>query len=205
MAQQRGARVAVHDLGEAVERLLLLGREVLRHVDHEAVVDVPAAAAPERLWALAAQPLDRPVPGAAGHAQLLDAVERRHLDVRAADRLGDGDRHLDLEVVALAPEDRRLLDAGDHVEVAGRTAAQAGLALAGQPDPRALLDAGGDVDLVLLELARAALALAGMAGVLDDGPGAAAAGARTGDREQSLALGLDAAAVADGAHDRGGA
>ena len=29
----------------------------------------------------------------------------------------------------------------DHVEVAGRAAAQAGLALAGQPDPRALLDA----------------------------------------------------------------
>ena len=48
------------------------------------------------------------------------------------ERLGDRDRHLDLEVVALGLEHRRLLDVGDHVQVAGRAAAQAGLALAGE-------------------------------------------------------------------------
>ena len=52
-------------LREPVERLLLLGREVLRHVDHEAVVDVAAAAAAERLRALAAQALDGAVLGPA--------------------------------------------------------------------------------------------------------------------------------------------
>ena len=50
------------------------------------------------------------------------------------------------------------LDVGDHVQVAGRAAAQAGLALAGEPDPRAVLDAGGDVDAVALDLAQPALA-----------------------------------------------
>src|SRR6185436_11331482 len=168
----------------------------------EAVVDVAAAAVGQPLRALATQALDRAGLGPARHAQLLGPVQRRHLDVRAADRLGDRDRHFDLEVVALAPEHRRLLDARDHVEIAGGAAAQAGLALAGQPDPRALLDAGGDVDLVLLEVAHPALAVAGVAGMLDDRPRAAALVARAGDREQALALGLDAAAVADRADDR---
>ena len=155
--------------------------------------------------ALAAQALDRAVLGAAGHAQLLRAVQRRDLDVGAADRLGDRDRHLDLEVVALALEDRRLGDVGDHEQVARRAAAQAGLALAGQPDPRAVLDARRDVDAVLLELAQPALAGAGRARLLDHGARAAAARARAGDREQALALGLDAAALADRADDGRGA
>ncbi len=34
----------------------------------------------------------------------------------------------------------------EDVEVAGRAAAQARLALAGQPDARAVLDAGGHID-----------------------------------------------------------
>ena len=96
-------------LRERLDRLALLVGEVARDVDHEAVVDVAALGAlAEQRRALAAQALDRPVLGAAGHAQLLRAVQRRDLDVGAADRLGDRDRHLDLEVVALALEHRRL-------------------------------------------------------------------------------------------------
>src|SRR5690348_18450904 len=38
-----------------------------------------------------------PIFGPAGHPQLLGAVQRRNLHVGATDRLGDRDRHLDLE------------------------------------------------------------------------------------------------------------
>ena len=61
--EQLRARVAVHHLRKPVHRLLLLGRELCRHVDQEAVVDVapplaaepaadlrPAAAARSRAW-----------------------------------------------------------------------------------------------------------------------------------------------------------
>ena len=134
--------------------------------------------------------------GAGRHAQLLAAVERRHLDVGAADRLGDRQRHLDLEVVALALEDRRRRDVGDDVQVAGRPAVAARLALARQPDPRALAHARGDVHLVVLDRLLLAGAMAGRARVLDDRARSVAARARLGDREEPLALGLDPAALA---------
>ena len=78
-------------------------------VEHEAVVDVAAAGLAEALGTQAAQALDRARARARRHAQRLAAVERRDLDVRAAQRLGDRQRHLDLDVVALAREDRRVL------------------------------------------------------------------------------------------------
>ena len=51
-----------------------------------------------------------------------------------------------MQVVALAGEDvvRPLVDL--DVEVAGRAAAGADLALPGEPDPHAVLDAGRDLD-----------------------------------------------------------
>ena len=106
-----------------------------RDVDHEAVVDVAAALAAELRRALAAQALDGAVLGAR-RARAASCVPSSvgTSTVGAADRLGDRDRHLDLEVVALALEDRRVAHARDHVEVARRAAAQPGLALAGQPD-----------------------------------------------------------------------
>ena len=134
------------------------------------------------------------VPGR--HADPLRAGERRHLDRRALDRLDDRDRDVHLEVVALALEDRALGDARDHVQVAGRAAAAAGLALAGQPHAAAVAHARRDVHLVALDLARLAAAVAGRARVLDLGAGAAADAARLRDREEALRLGLDAAALA---------
>src|SRR4051794_22005236 len=205
-AQDPLARVAVHDLRELLDGLLLLRGELVRHLDHEPIVQVAAAGTgAERRRALAAQALERAVLGAGRHAQALGAVQRRDLDLGPAERLGDGDRDLDLEVVALALEDRRLAHVRDDVEVARRPAAQAGLALAGKADARALLDAGGDVHAGALHLTQAPLAAAGGAGLLDHRAGAAAARARTGDGEHALALRLDAAAVADRADLRRGA
>src|SRR5882724_7914538 len=66
----------------------------------------------------------------------------------------------------------------------------------GEPHARAVLDAGRDVDPVALDGAHRAAALAGRARVVDDGAGPAALRARLGDREQALALALDAAPLA---------
>src|SRR4051794_17764229 len=177
----------------------MLGVEARGDVDDEPVVDVAPALAAELWRALAAQPLHRAVVRAGRHAQALAAVQRRHLDLGAADRLGDRERDLDLDVVALAPEDRAVLDVRHDEQVAGRAVVRPGRALAREPDPRALADAGRDVDAVALRRAHDALAVARRARVLDHGAGAAAAGARLRDREQALALRLEAAALAAGA------
>ena len=54
--------------------------------------------------ALAAHPERLAARGAGGHLQRDRAVQRRHLDVRAERGLGERDRHVDRQVVALATE-----------------------------------------------------------------------------------------------------
>src|ERR1700684_4042742 len=133
--EQLRARVA------AVERLrqllgggLLVLAQLVGHVDHEAVAQVAALrrrAAVQLRRALAAQALDGSVRRAGLDAQRLRPVERRHLHVGAAERLGGAQRELDLEVLALAREDGRRRDVRDQGEVAGPSAAAARLAPAG--------------------------------------------------------------------------
>src|SRR5204863_7184318 len=91
---------------------------------------------------------------------------------------------------------RRVGHARDHVEVAGRAASPARLALAGQANTAAVLHTGRDVDPVALDLLRLARPVAGRARLLDLRAGAAAPRARLRDREQPLPLRLDAAALA---------
>src|SRR5918999_4507742 len=172
--EQALARVAVDDGRQLVDDLGLLLRERARHVYREPVVDVAAAAAAQLRRPLAPQALDRAVLGAGRYADPLRTGERRRLDRGAANRLRNRDRYLDLEVVALAGEDRRVGHVCDDVEVARGAAARPGLALAGEPDAAALAHPGWDVHAVALDLARAAGAVAGRAGILDLGAGAAA-------------------------------
>src|ERR671933_789618 len=80
LAQHALARVAVQHAGEVVHDLRLLARQLLRHVDHEAVVDVGASAAVELRRALAAQPLDRAMLGPRPDAQRLGPLPGLHLD-----------------------------------------------------------------------------------------------------------------------------
>src|SRR5947209_11778452 len=176
--KEPGPRVAVHHLGELVDRRLLLGRELVGHVDHEPVADVAAALAAHLWWTLAPEPLDRAVLGAGRYAQALGSVERRHLDHRALDRLGDAQRHFDLEVLADGLEHRRVLHAGDHVQVARLAAAQPSLAFAGQPDAAAVAHAGRDVHAQLADRPLRAPAGAGGAGILAHRAGAVAVRAR---------------------------
>src|SRR5690606_5850306 len=149
--------------------------------DNEPVVDVATLGAGvlvELRRALAAQALDRPVAGAAGDAQRLAAVERRHLHLGAAGCLRDRQRALDPAVVPAALEDRRLGHVRDRVQVARRPAVAAGLTLPGETDARPLADPGGDVDPVALDGARGAGPAACGAALLDHGAAPAALRAR---------------------------
>src|SRR5690606_11617911 len=71
-----------------------------------------------------------------------------------------------VQVVAVAVEDRMLAHAHFHVEVAGRRARRAGLALAIEADAIAAVDAGGNLDredLLVLDAAGAVALAAGVA------------------------------------------
>ena len=85
----------------------------------------------------------------------------------------------------------------EDVEIAGRAAAHAGLAFAGEADAGALVDPGGDVDRERLALLDPALAAAGRAGIGDHLADAAAGRAGLLDHEEALA-GADLAAAAAG-------
>src|SRR6185312_7297412 len=115
----------------------------------------------------------------------------------AAERRGrEGDRHPAEDVGAVALEELVRLDRQEDVEVARRTAAQAGLALIGQPDARAVLDTGRDVHRQRALLDDAALAGAFGAGVLDHLAASLAGRAGALDGEEALARAHLAVAVA---------
>ena len=93
----------------------------------------------------------------------------------------------------------------ENVEIAGWSAAQAGLALIGEPDARAVLDAGRNVDRQRALLGYAALAGAFRAGILDGLAAALALRAGPLDREEALRRAHLAVAGAHGAGHRLGA
>ena len=116
-------------------------------------------------------------------------------------------RHFDDYVVILAYEEVVLLDVDHHVEVARRSAAPSGLALAAQLQARSVVDAGRNPYRERLGTADASLALALGAGVGDDRALAAALAAGGGDGKEAL-LGADlsgAAAIGAGASALGAA
>src|SRR5581483_9388547 len=129
-------------------------------------------------------------------------VRRRDLHRRAEHRLGVRDGHLEHEVGAAPLVQRRGVDLHDDVEVAVGAAVPARLALALEPDARAVLRPGRHLDLVALRRALAPRAAAVAARLLDDDAVAAAARAGLGQREQAVAVGDDARAVALRAGDR---
>ncbi len=102
----------------------------------------PRDAGAEAWHAFAAELEERAALGAGGNLERTLAFEGRDPDL-AADGGGDEfDRDLAEKVIFLALEDFVLLDVDDDVEVAGRTAADAGLAIAGGAEAGAILDAG---------------------------------------------------------------
>src|SRR5690606_11755153 len=151
---------------ELLQQLALLGGEVDRGLHHHAAIQVTRCAAADRAHALATQAEHLATLGLGGNADLGFAVEGRHVDHVAQCSLGDADRHVAVQVVAVAVEDRMLAHAHFHVEVAGRRARRAGLALAIEADAIATVDAGGNLDredLLVLDAAGAVALAAGVA------------------------------------------
>ena len=105
--------------------------------------EIAAPAGPRRRRAAAAQPetLARLRPGR--HAKPRRPVDAGNLDPRAQRGFVHGDRHDQVKIVAVTPEQRMRRHVHGHVDVAGRPAHPArALPAAAEPQPRAVVDAG---------------------------------------------------------------
>src|SRR5919107_396547 len=168
--------VEAGDVGQLLEQLPLAAAEPLGHHDQDLGGQV-AGPAPRVGHALAAQP-QPPAAGGAGRDLDLGLPARgvdRHVGPQG--RLPRGYGQVCVEVASVQAVARVGQDADDQVQVAGRGAAGAPAALAGQADPLAVHHPGWDGHLVA--------ALAVRAGQVDP---AAAAAVRLLDRELELGL-----------------
>ena len=134
------------------------------------------------------------VPGRDVHVFL--TVERRNLDVAAKRERRKGDRHLAIEIVFLAMEERVLLDVDNDVEIAGRAPGAAMFAFAIEAQPLARRDAGGNLDGQLALARRASRSAAGVARPGDRLSGPAAVRARPRNRKKALLIAQLAGATA---------
>src|SRR5690242_11394820 len=114
------------------------------------------------------------------------AIRIGDLDRPAQRRRGDADRRARIERGALALEDRMPRDVEEDVEIAGRRAAHAGFALAGEADAGAFVDTRRDIDLQRLGGVDPALAAAIAAWLGDHLADAVASGAGALDDEEAL-------------------
>src|SRR5690606_17825068 len=90
---------------ELLQQLALRGGEVDRRLDHHPAVQVAWRAAAYRTHALAAQAEGLAGLGLGRDADLRLAAEGQHVDRVAQRRLRDPDRHLAVQVVAIAGKD----------------------------------------------------------------------------------------------------
>ncbi len=167
-----------------------------RRLDHHLAEEVSGIARAQPLDALAAQAKDLPGLGLGRHLHLGRAVERRDLDLAAEGGLRKADRHLAVQVVAIALKHPVRPEMDDDVEVAGRSAVHAGLALAGEANAIALVHAGRNLDREGLVALDAPGAAARGAGVGHHLARAVAGRARLLDREEALREAHRARAVA---------
>lgn len=92
--------------------------------------------------------------------------ERGDIDRAAEYRGGDGDRHVLVDIGAVAHEALMRLYADAYMEVALGTAPQAVVAAAGDADRLPVVDAGGYLYLALLDVPHPSAAAARLAGIL---------------------------------------
>src|SRR6266704_1287728 len=172
---------------ELLEQALLLGVEPGGDDDSQEHVEVAPVLAAELRKALAADAEDRPGLRALRNRNPgLASVEGGHVLVAAQRGLGHADRHLAEEARAVALEEGMLLDADDHVEVAGRPPQAARLALAGDAELASRVDPGRNLDLQLAFDRNLPLAVAGLAFAGHHPARAAAAAAGAGHAEEAL-------------------
>src|SRR5690348_15660601 len=116
----RGRALALERRLELLQDVALLARQLHRRLDDDVAEEIARAPRAHRLDALAAEleELARLRLGGNRNARL--AVERRHRERRAERGLREADRHLAMQVVAVALEDRMLAHADFDVEIARR-------------------------------------------------------------------------------------
>src|SRR5206468_6779029 len=118
----------------------------------DAGVEVAFPAAAKVGHALPGQPEDATVLRLRRHAERAPPAQRLHLHLAAERGVPDEDRHVGVEVVALALEARVRQQLDFEVQVAARSAVHTGVALAGHLQSPAILDAGRDLYLDALAL-----------------------------------------------------
>src|SRR6516225_7979191 len=144
LAEESGGfrlRLARRQAFKFSQQVPLLFGELLGSYDHHLDIHVAALARTEHWHAFAGE-----AEAAAGLRALrhfhfgLGAVDRRHFEF-AAERSGHhGNRNAAVQVGAFALEERMRADRQEYVKIAGRPAAHAGFAFAGEPDAGAVLD-----------------------------------------------------------------
>src|ERR1022692_1378718 len=204
-AQQVFPRIGVPDrFPERLQRLARLVAQLLRHLHlhGDQQVAYGAVLAPD---ALAANPEGPAVRGACRNADIhRHGAMGRYLDLRAEGGLGKGNGHGDRQVVARPAEYLIRTHVHPYVEVAGRTAALAGCALALELDPLAVANTGRNAGLDGPGTHRAAAARAHLARVVDHEAAPPAGPARLRKREVPQVLAGLPAALAGGADPRHG-
>ena len=140
-------------------------------------VHIAPAAAVQILDALAAQAEGGAALGAFGHGVLHLAVNGRHGDAVAQNRLAVGNGHRDPDIIAIALEHLAGPDRDHHDHITGRAAVGTGIAHAAQRKALIVVDAHGDGHLQRFPGGSFSAAVADLAGVLDQLALAAAAGA----------------------------
>src|SRR5690606_10004548 len=173
-------------LVEAPQRLLLIRGEVDRCLHLDAAEQIAVTRRAHGANALALHPEDLARLRLGRDFQRDMPVERRHLDRPAEGRRREADRHLARQVLAFATEDRVRLHRDVDVQIAGRAAVAARLALPRQPNAVAAVHARRDLPRQRPDFADDARSRAVGAWLLDAGARAAACGARLLDREEAL-------------------
>src|SRR5579872_1784578 len=160
------ARVFGVQLAELAQEFLGALVLYLRHLDgyfHDLIATLIFARVE---YALLAQPELAAVGRARRNLEQRAAVDGRYFDLGAQAGLGDRDGDADLDVVAVAREERMLLDARGDVEVACGRAHSAGVAFAGDAQARSVLRARRNVHRNGFGSGHAAIAVTRRAGVL---------------------------------------
>src|SRR5271157_2000885 len=150
---------------QLLESLALLGGKLTRDDDLEMDDQVAVAAAPHARQALAAEHRRLARLGPGRHADLLEPIQDRHLDLATKRGAERRDLLLEMQVGLVANEQLVCLHSHHHVEIALGTASRPRLAFADQAQPRAVFNAGRDIDAELTAPLHPARSVAGRAWV----------------------------------------
>src|ERR1700709_904732 len=120
------------------------------------------------------------------HGETRAASKRRHFDLTAKRRRGERNRHLAMEVVAVAFEHRMLLDVNLDVQIAARTAIDTRLAVTRRANPHAVVNARRNFHFQRLRFLHLARAVAMATRFRNKGAGAVTLRTRLLNAEKAL-------------------